>query len=269
MGVYKTEKTYHGRHGLSLQLDGLDRGFNDNASSRSVVMHGGWYVDERFIKKYGRAGRSWGCPAVPENLTEPIINTLKENSIFVMYYPSDNWLLTSKFQNCSNLPPKQKGGKVVAEVKNPVDVSGVREDIIFADINKNRKRDESDAVVAMAADNYVRIFHTNAPLTRMLRRQIDNEEYIALSNTEFTTLATSGDKEGLNTVYFIMPVVKMVRGYYATDMKIVNLGKIKEVTLNGSSTVKTEPSISYFVHFDTNTMVSLRSTNRFIRWLGL
>ena len=73
IGVYKTEKAYYGREGLSLRLDGLDRSFNDNASNRSVVMHGGWYVDEHFIKKYGRPGRSWGCPALPLNFINPLL----------------------------------------------------------------------------------------------------------------------------------------------------------------------------------------------------
>ncbi len=65
MGVYRTEKAYYGREGLSLHLEGLERNFNDNAFNRSIVMHGGWYVEEPFIKKYGRPGRSWGCPALP------------------------------------------------------------------------------------------------------------------------------------------------------------------------------------------------------------
>jgi len=98
IGVYKTEKTYYGRDGLSLRLSGLDKGFNDNASNRYVVMHGGWYVAENFIKKYGRAGRSWGCPAIPENLTAPIINTIKDQSFFVIYYP-----VITGFQNQSFL----------------------------------------------------------------------------------------------------------------------------------------------------------------------
>jgi hypothetical protein len=56
LGVYKTNKAYYGREGLSLRLDGLERNFNDNASIRSVVMHGGWYVEENFIKRYRRPG---------------------------------------------------------------------------------------------------------------------------------------------------------------------------------------------------------------------
>lgn len=78
IGVYTTKNSYYGRNGLSLQLDGLDQGFNDNASNRALVMHGGWYVTEEFIKKYGRSGRSWGCPALPKDQTQEIINTIKK-----------------------------------------------------------------------------------------------------------------------------------------------------------------------------------------------
>ncbi len=56
-----------------------------------------------FVKRYGRAGRSWGCPAVPENFKKDIIDTIKENSLFVVYYPSDNWFAKSKFLSCNNL----------------------------------------------------------------------------------------------------------------------------------------------------------------------
>ena len=97
IGVYTTEKAYYGRHGVSLKLDGLDQGFNDNAANRAVVMHGGWYVEDDFIKKYGRPGRSWGCPAVPDHLIKPIVDVIKDDSLFVIYYPSDAWFVKSKF----------------------------------------------------------------------------------------------------------------------------------------------------------------------------
>lgn len=267
MGVYKTEKSYYGRHGLSLQLAGLDRGFNDNASSRAVVMHGGWYVDERFIKKYGRAGRSWGCPAVPDDLSAPIINTIKDASLFVVYYPSDNWFAKSKFQTCDHLSPIKSVAMPDAPALNEDKVP--RENILFADINKNNRREENEPVVVMMADNYERAFHTKAPLERMLRRQINNAEYIALSNTEFENMVTNkdtafnDDTTGFNAVSFVIPVVKMQRGYYATEMEFVPLGKIKEVTLNTTSSVN-----GYTVNFDPR-LVNFRATNTFIRWLGL
>lgn len=275
MGVFRTEKAYQGRHGLSLQLDGLERGLNDNASSRAVVMHGGWYVEERFIKKYGRAGRSWGCPAVPDNLTESIINTIKDESLFVVYYPSDSWFATSKFQTCergTSLIKEVAGFTPKAESLN--EDKKTREEVLFTDLHQTNKREENSAIVVMAADIYVRTFQTKAPLERMLRRQINNLEYIALSNHEFKSIATQDPllKEAANAlseVYFVVPVIKMVRGYYATEMQIVPFGKIKEVKLNGASADKNGDVRSYTLNCERKPIVNLRTSNHFIRWLGL
>src|SRR5690606_14194900 len=74
LGFYIANETYFGKHGLSLRLDGLDKGFNQNARKRAVVIHGADYVSESFIQKTGRLGRSFGCPALPQELTRPIIN---------------------------------------------------------------------------------------------------------------------------------------------------------------------------------------------------
>lgn len=264
IGVYTTEKAYYGRDGLSLRLDGLDKGFNDNASNRAVVMHGGWYVDENFIKKYGRAGRSWGCPAVPLDLSKSIINTIKDKSLFVVYYPSDNWFVKSKFLNCDNFSTIQNASSQETDASMAAQDNEIREEVLFAKLSTKVKREDSDPIVVMAADNYERIFHTKAPLARMLRRQINNTEYIALSNIEFKNIVTQKDKEGLNVINFVIPVVKMDRGYYKTEMHIVNLGKIKEVRLN-----TTNLPTSFTVDFETQPSVSLRATNQFIRWLGL
>lgn len=80
LGFYVTGSTYVGKHGRSLRLTGLDAGFNDNATARSIVVHGAAYVSESIIKQTGRLGRSQGCPALPLDLYEPIINTLKEGA---------------------------------------------------------------------------------------------------------------------------------------------------------------------------------------------
>lgn len=81
LGFYITAGTYFGKHGLSLKLNGLDAGFNTNAYERAIVVHGASYVSKDFIKQHGRLGRSHGCPALPEHLTEPIINTIKDKSL--------------------------------------------------------------------------------------------------------------------------------------------------------------------------------------------
>lgn len=43
-------------------------------------MHGAWYVEPDFIRKSGRAGLSWGCPAIAQTLAKPVINTIKNGS---------------------------------------------------------------------------------------------------------------------------------------------------------------------------------------------
>ncbi len=99
MGFYITESTYNGENGYSLKLLGMDRGFNDNALKRAIVMHGADYVSEDFIKSQQRIGRSWGCPAVSRELAEPIINTIKGQSVLFVYYPDQKYLQSSEWLN--------------------------------------------------------------------------------------------------------------------------------------------------------------------------
>lgn len=88
LGFYATGEVYQGKHGMSLRLDGLERGVNDNARSRAVVMHGADYVADTFIQNNTRLGRSLGCPAIPMKMTKEIINTIKDKSCLYIYHPS-------------------------------------------------------------------------------------------------------------------------------------------------------------------------------------
>lgn len=97
LGTYITKNTYIGHKGYSLNLQGLDRGFNDNAYNRRVVIHGAWYVEPEFIKKAGRAGLSWGCPAIAQTLAKPVINTIKNGSVVFAYYPDKKFLSHSGY----------------------------------------------------------------------------------------------------------------------------------------------------------------------------
>ncbi len=97
IGFYKTGESYTGKHGFSLRLDGLDKGFNDNARNRAVVIHGADYASENLAKQQGRLGRSLGCPAVPLELRTEIINMIKEESCLFIYYPNQEYLNKSSF----------------------------------------------------------------------------------------------------------------------------------------------------------------------------
>ncbi|MBA2649196.1 MAG: murein L,D-transpeptidase catalytic domain family protein [Legionella sp.] len=92
LGTYITKNTYMGHKGYSLNLKGLDKGFNDNAYNRRVVVHGAWYMEPSFIRKAGRAGLSWGCPAIAQTIAKPVINTIKNGSVVFAYFPDKYFL---------------------------------------------------------------------------------------------------------------------------------------------------------------------------------
>jgi hypothetical protein len=99
LGFYVTGDTYEGKHGLSMRLLGQDKGFNDNAQDRSIVMHSASYVSEATIKAMGFCGRSQGCPAVPEELTKPIIETVKNGTCLFLYSPNQQYAANSTIIN--------------------------------------------------------------------------------------------------------------------------------------------------------------------------
>jgi L,D-transpeptidase catalytic domain len=96
VGFYATAEIYNGKHGMSLKLDGLQKGLNDKARERAVVMHGADYVSESFIKQHKRLGRSQGCPAVPVELNQKIINVIKNKSCLFIYHPAAKNEIVSK-----------------------------------------------------------------------------------------------------------------------------------------------------------------------------
>lgn len=96
LGFYATGEIYNGKHGKSLKLDGLEKGINDNARERGVVMHAADYVSESFIKSNNRLGRSQGCPAIPVELTDEIIGMIKNKSCLFIYHPSRNYKTPAK-----------------------------------------------------------------------------------------------------------------------------------------------------------------------------
>ena len=96
LGFYLTAETYEGKHGKSLKLDGLERGFNHRARKRYIVIHSADYVTDGFIKENGRLGRSWGCPALPPDQTQEIIEKIKNGSVLFIYAKDDDYLNNSK-----------------------------------------------------------------------------------------------------------------------------------------------------------------------------
>ena len=99
LGFYITRNTYWGGHGLALEIDGLERGINDKANQRKIVVHGSDYVGDRFLRSNPFSGRSFGCPAVPSKVTAKVINAIKNGSCFFIYHPTKNYISKSRILN--------------------------------------------------------------------------------------------------------------------------------------------------------------------------
>lgn len=88
LGLFRTGEAYFGKNGYSLRLDGLDRGVNDRARERAIVMHGAPYVNVAMAKIQGYLGRSLGCPAVRPEIARSLIDTVKGGGLLYAYGPS-------------------------------------------------------------------------------------------------------------------------------------------------------------------------------------
>lgn len=103
LGFYVTGETYVGSKGYSLRLDGMEKGYNDRIRERAVVIHNAEYVSEAWIKKYGRLGRSQGCPALPVELGKQIIDVVKNKTMVFAYFNDDDYLQSSSILDPSHL----------------------------------------------------------------------------------------------------------------------------------------------------------------------
>lgn len=94
IGVFRTAETYHSRkfNGTALKLEGLEKGFNDNARKRAIVIHPAKYAD---VPEGTKMGRSWGCPAVDPDISEQLVDTIKNGTMLFQYYPDSKWLKES------------------------------------------------------------------------------------------------------------------------------------------------------------------------------
>ena len=99
LGFFITTKTYVGKNGLSLKVKGLEKGYNDQAAKRHIVLHGSDYISPEYLKDNGEMGRSLGCAAIPNIMSPKIIKTIKNGSCLFIYHPTTKYLTHSNVIN--------------------------------------------------------------------------------------------------------------------------------------------------------------------------
>jgi hypothetical protein len=100
LGFYVTEKPITGSHtGFSLMIAGVEKGINDLAAKREIIVHGAEYATENFVKKYGRLGRSFGCPVLPPEMVKKVIDQIKGGTCLFLYNPDNQYINSSSLLN--------------------------------------------------------------------------------------------------------------------------------------------------------------------------
>ncbi|MCC8143449.1 MAG: murein L,D-transpeptidase catalytic domain family protein [Tannerellaceae bacterium] len=96
LGFFVTEGTYHGKYGYSLVINGLEKGINDKAKERAIVIHGSKYADPKVLTTAKRIPRSLGCPAIPYDNYKEIIDAIKGGSLVYIYADSEEYIQKSQ-----------------------------------------------------------------------------------------------------------------------------------------------------------------------------
>jgi hypothetical protein len=99
IGFFVTGEIYSGKHELSIKMNGVERAYNGKAFDRGIVIHGAKYVNEEYIKENNRLGRSLGCPAVSEEVIEPMSEVISDGVCLFSYYPNKYYLKASRIIN--------------------------------------------------------------------------------------------------------------------------------------------------------------------------
>ena len=124
LGFFLTLGEYNGAYGYSLRLKGLEENINANAESRAIVIHGGDIVNDEYIKKYGFAGRSLGCPVLPAALTKEIVNYIKHGRVLFIYGNDEEYIEESLY--LSKLAPVFEGKpQNIVEIERPRETTKV------------------------------------------------------------------------------------------------------------------------------------------------
>jgi hypothetical protein len=104
LGLFVTGELYTGQHGRSLRLHGLEPGVNDAAFDRALVVHAAWYATRAHAARFGRLGRSHGCPALAPEVAPALLRALQDGAALFAYGDDPRWLARWQGSRCGAIP---------------------------------------------------------------------------------------------------------------------------------------------------------------------
>jgi len=164
LGFFVTLGEYNGAYGYSLRLKGLEENINANAEDRAIVIHGGDIVEDEYIKKFGFAGRSLGCPVLPNSLTREIIDFIKHGRVLFIYGNDEEYIDESTY--LSKLASVFEGSpKNIVEIEKLVEVQKtsptttvVATTTAPTTVVSDNKKDNTNRETVIAEANITKIF---------------------------------------------------------------------------------------------------------------
>ena len=164
LGFFVTLGEYNGAYGYSLRLKGLEENINANAEDRAIVIHGGDIVEDEYIKKFGFAGRSLGCPVLPNSLTREIIDFIKHGRVLFIYGNDEEYIDESTY--LSKLASVFEGSpKNIVEIEKLVEVQKtsptttvVATTTAPTTVISENKKDNTNREIVIAEANTTKIF---------------------------------------------------------------------------------------------------------------
>ena len=249
LGFFVTLGEYNGAYGYSLRLKGLEENINANAEDRAIVIHGGDIVEDEYIKKFGFAGRSLGCPVLPNSLTREIIDFIKHGRVLFIYGNDEEYIDESTY--LSKLASVFEGSpKNIVEIEKLVEVQKTSPTTIVVatttaptTVVSDNKKDNTNRETVIAEANTTKIFE-------IIKQEYKYTNSVDNNKIAYTRLLKDVIQEKLNKT----PEIKEgIENKKLNDENINNQEKAVEQTVTTDNTLETEK--------DDKTVVSQQNEN--------
>ena len=236
LGFFVTLGEYNGAYGYSLRLKGLEENINANAEDRAIVIHGGDIVEDEYIKKFGFAGRSLGCPVLPNSLTREIIDFIKHGRVLFIYGNDEEYIDESTY--LSKLASVFEGSpKNIVEIEKLVEVpktspttTVVATTTAPTTVISENKKDNTNREIVIAEANTTKIFE-------IIKQEYKYTNSVDNNKIAYTRLLKDVIQEKLNKT----PEIKEgTENKKLNDENINNQEKAVEQTVTTDNTLETK-----------------------------